>query len=137
MARPNNLYTVFGIILVLCIVSSNSEEANNDIPMSKLSNNVGAPTLTFLYWYVIRKQIWGYDIAKLNTCSYSCGYRKAFDEYASIIQQKYPFIIVDGRNYDPPGMNMFIARLLVRKILFYYNLQIILIFVLLFIFRVL
>lgn len=49
----------------------------------------------------------------IYSCSYSCGYRKAFDEYATIVQQKYPFIIVDGKNYDPPGINMFIARLLV------------------------
>ncbi|GJQ66839.1 hypothetical protein Trydic_g7870 [Trypoxylus dichotomus] len=93
MAKAVSMYAACGIILILCVVSSNSEQASNDIPVSKLSHNVGAPTLTFLYCY-------------------SCGYRKAFDEYASIIQQKYPFIIIDGRNYDPPGINMFVARLL-------------------------
>lgn len=36
-----------------------------------------------------------------------------FDEYANIIQQEYPEIIVQGNNYDPPGMNMFLARLIV------------------------
>lgn len=66
---------------------------DNDVPLSKLSQNVGAPTLKVLYCY-------------------SCGYRKAFDEYSSIIQQKYPFINIDGQNYDPPGFNMMLARLI-------------------------
>lgn len=36
-----------------------------------------------------------------------------FDDYATIIQQEYPDIIIQGNNYDPPGMNMFLARLIV------------------------
>lgn len=36
-----------------------------------------------------------------------------FDEYVNIIQQKYPGIIIDGRNYDPPGINMFLSRFIV------------------------
>lgn len=35
--------------------------------------------------------------------SYSCGYRKAFEEYSNIIFEKYPDIRVQGSNYDPPG----------------------------------
>lgn len=42
--------------------------------------------------------------------SYSCGYRKAFDEYTSILNEKYPEIIIIGANYDPPGMNMYISK---------------------------
>lgn len=45
-------------------------------------------------------------------CSYSCGYRKVFDGYVSIIQQKYPEITVLGANYDPPGFSLQFARFL-------------------------
>lgn len=38
-----------------------------------------------------------------------------FDEYVSIIQQRYPEIRIDGANYDPPGFNMYLARLIVRS----------------------
>lgn len=38
-----------------------------------------------------------------------------FDEYANIINQKYPILIVDGANYDPPNMNMLLARFLVSN----------------------
>nr|CAI5859990.1 unnamed protein product [Callosobruchus analis] len=33
-----------------------------------------------------------------------------FEQYVTIINQKYPYILVDGANYDPPGLNMFIAK---------------------------
>ncbi|CAH1957122.1 unnamed protein product [Acanthoscelides obtectus] len=78
---------LFGVCLF--IVGTNSQ--TEDVPLSKLSQNVGAPTLKILYCY-------------------SCGYKKMFEQYASILNQKYPYILVDGANYDPPGMNMFIAR---------------------------
>lgn len=37
-----------------------------------------------------------------------------FEEYVSIIQHKYPNMAVDGQNYDPPGFNMFLSRLIVN-----------------------
>ncbi|XP_053602091.1 thioredoxin reductase-like selenoprotein T homolog CG3887 [Plodia interpunctella] len=43
---------------------------------------------------------------------YSCGYRKVFEDYAGIIQQKYPGISVIGANYDPPGLNMYMSRMI-------------------------
>lgn len=52
-----------------------------------------------------------------NLCfSYSCGYRKVFDDYAQIIHQKYPEISIQGGNYDPPGYHMFLAKALVSDI---------------------
>lgn len=39
-----------------------------------------------------------------------------FDEYVNIIQQEYPEITIQGSNYDPPGINMFLARLVVSII---------------------
>lgn len=67
--------------------------AEDDLPVSKLSQNVGAPTLKFLYCY-------------------SCGYRKMFDQYSQVINQKYPYLLVDGANYEPPGLYMLIVRIL-------------------------
>ena len=50
--------------------------------------------------------------------SYSCGYRKAFEDYANILSEKYPQIIVTGANYDPPGFNMYLSKaIFVAKIL--------------------
>lgn len=46
-----------------------------------------------------------------DSCSYSCGYRKAFDDYVSILNDKYPEILVRGANYDPPGFNMHLSRI--------------------------
>ncbi|XP_034827338.1 thioredoxin reductase-like selenoprotein T homolog CG3887 [Maniola hyperantus] len=43
---------------------------------------------------------------------YSCGYKKVFDDYAGIIQQKYPEISVIGDNYDPPGLNLYLSRII-------------------------
>lgn len=45
--------------------------------------------------------------------SYSCGYRKAFEEYTIILQKKYPEISVEGGNYEPPGFSMPFAKFLV------------------------
>ncbi|VEN61249.1 unnamed protein product [Callosobruchus maculatus] len=78
---------LFGVCFFFVGTNSQAE----DVPLSKLSQNVGAPTLKFLYCY-------------------SCGYRKMFEQYVTIINQKYPYILVDGANYDPPGLNMFIAK---------------------------
>lgn len=36
-----------------------------------------------------------------------------FDQYVEIINQKYPYILVDGMHYEPAGINMFLSRLLV------------------------
>ena len=39
------------IVLILALVAATNAEDNLDVPISKLSQNVGAPTLKFLYWY--------------------------------------------------------------------------------------
>ncbi|KAG8319418.1 hypothetical protein J6590_092095 [Homalodisca vitripennis] len=44
--------------------------------------------------------------------SYSCGYRKAFDEYTAILHKKYPEISIEGGNYEPPGYSMHLAKFL-------------------------
>ncbi|XP_030383591.1 thioredoxin reductase-like selenoprotein T homolog CG3887 [Scaptodrosophila lebanonensis] len=64
--------------------------AEKEIPATNL---VAAPKMTFLYCY-------------------SCGYRKAFEDYANLVIEKYPYVEIDGANYDPPGMNYILSKLI-------------------------
>lgn len=48
--------------------------------------------------------------------SYSCGYRKAFEQYVSILTEKYPELHIEGENFNPSGYNMLIAKVLVIKL---------------------
>jgi len=92
-------FTYFSYLFGLCCVcllfyvTLASAQDDVDIPVSKIRQNVGAPTSKFLYCY-------------------SCGYRKMFDQYVQLISQKYPFILVDGANYDPPGIYMLLVRII-------------------------
>ncbi|XP_031629363.1 thioredoxin reductase-like selenoprotein T homolog CG3887 [Contarinia nasturtii] len=50
---------------------------------------------------------------------YSCGYRKAFEEYVNIINERYPQISIEGANYDPPGLNFLLSKaILAVKMIF-------------------
>lgn len=96
-----SLLTVVCVAAVLLSVAPASAGAEKEIPITKFSQNVGGygATMTFLYCY-------------------SCGYRKAFDEYYNIIHEKYPEIQIKGGNYDPPGLNLYMSKvLLVTKLL--------------------
>ncbi|XP_014248145.1 thioredoxin reductase-like selenoprotein T homolog CG3887 [Cimex lectularius] len=87
-------YTCIFIYLTICTYKDLTVQtsAEKEIPMTKvgLNANIG-PTIKFLYCY-------------------SCGYKKAFEDYSNIIRQKYPDISITGANYDPPGLHMIIAR---------------------------
>ncbi|XP_035783234.1 thioredoxin reductase-like selenoprotein T homolog CG3887 [Anopheles albimanus] len=97
----------FKLLAAVCLISVlaglapvDPVNAEKEIPMTKFSQNMGGgATLTFLYCY-------------------SCGYRKAFDDYFNIIHEKYPEITIRGGNYDPSGFNMVLSKvLLVTKLL--------------------
>nr|CAG4651330.1 EOG090X0DP2 [Simocephalus serrulatus]SVE94502.1 EOG090X0DP2 [Simocephalus serrulatus] len=46
------------------------------------------------------------------------GYRKVFEQYAAILQQKYPYLAIEGDNYPPPFPRQKMAQLLgILKIL--------------------
>jgi selT/selW/selH-like putative selenoprotein len=45
--------------------------------------------------------------------SYSCGYRKVFEQYAAMLQQKYPEISVEGDLYPPSVYKIMLSRALV------------------------
>lgn len=53
-----------------------------------------------------------YSTNNSNSFSYSCGYRKAFEEYATIINGRYPDIVINGANYDPPGINYLLNKVI-------------------------
>ncbi|XP_046675427.1 thioredoxin reductase-like selenoprotein T homolog CG3887 isoform X3 [Homalodisca vitripennis] len=87
--------TILSIFIIYTVKDLFVEtSAEKEIPVTKvgLSTNVG-PTLKFLYCY-------------------SCGYRKAFDEYTAILHKKYPEISIEGGNYEPPGYSMHLAKFL-------------------------
>uniref|UniRef100_A0A0K8VVA5 SelT-like protein n=1 Tax=Bactrocera latifrons TaxID=174628 RepID=A0A0K8VVA5_BACLA len=94
-----------GVFIVVCLflvgnVNFGVDAAEKEIPATKFGQNVGGPTMTFLYCY-------------------SCGYRKAFEDYVNILSERYPQITVNGGNYDPPGFNMYLSRIVfAAKILF-------------------
>ncbi|KAJ8726331.1 hypothetical protein PYW07_001029 [Mythimna separata] len=86
----------FLTIVITCIILSSDNYAqgseNEAESITKIGQGVG-------------------HIMNIYYC-YSCGYRKVFEDYAGIIQQKYPEISVIGANYDPPGLNMYLSRLI-------------------------
>ncbi|XP_032510616.1 thioredoxin reductase-like selenoprotein T homolog CG3887 [Danaus plexippus] len=87
--------TFFIVSLLICFITcADNNVANENEPESitKIGQGVG-------------------HVMNINYC-YSCGYRKVFEDYAGIIQQKYPEISVIGANYDPPGINMYLSRLI-------------------------
>ncbi|TDG53522.1 hypothetical protein AWZ03_000337 [Drosophila navojoa] len=79
------------LVLCLCACYALAFEGK-EIPATKLGQRV-APTMTFLYCY-------------------SCGYRKAFEDYVNILVKKYPQIEIVGANYDPPGINYYLSKII-------------------------
>ncbi|RZF40361.1 hypothetical protein LSTR_LSTR008791 [Laodelphax striatellus] len=87
------VFLIFAVFTFRDIFGETTPE--KEIPATKVAgfnNNVG-PTLKFLFCY-------------------SCGYRKVFDDYTTIIQEKYPEITIQGGNYDPPSHFMLLVRIL-------------------------
>ncbi|XP_017889346.1 thioredoxin reductase-like selenoprotein T homolog CG3887 [Ceratina calcarata] len=78
------------VCMILCTLDSKAED--NQVSLTKLGSKTG-PTLKFFYCY-------------------SCGYRKVFEEYVSILREKYPDLQINGENYNPSHNKMLIAKLL-------------------------
>ncbi|KAH8281876.1 hypothetical protein KR054_003493 [Drosophila jambulina] len=82
-------------LVVLCLCATYAlvvADVEKEIPATKFGQS-SAPTMTFLYCY-------------------SCGYRKAFEDYVNILGEKYPQIQVHGGNYDPPGLNYYLSKII-------------------------
>lgn len=92
MVRHNQI-TFYFLILFAITLFEYRVNASEKVPWNKISESTETPSLKFLYCY-------------------SCGYRKLFDQYTTIINEKYPYMLVSGYNYDPPGINMFLAKAL-------------------------
>ena len=71
--------------------SSNNKA--KEIPATHLSHLQTGPTLKFLYCY-------------------SCGYKRAFEDYTSIIRERYPDMIVTGDNYPPSTLNRMLVQII-------------------------
>ncbi|CAI5455510.1 unnamed protein product [Caenorhabditis angaria] len=56
-----------------------------------VNNGKDLPPLTFLYCV-------------------SCGYKQAFDQFSSVIREKYPNIKIDGGNYPPVAWKAYVAQ---------------------------
>ena len=74
-------------------VGPDQTSGGKQIPHTHLSHILTGPTLKFLYCH-------------------SCGYRKAFEEYANILKDKYPDLTVIGDNYPPSTLNGFILQVI-------------------------
>jgi len=48
---------------------------------------------------------------KFSFC-YSWGYRKVYEQYAAILQEKYPLISIEGDNYPPPFLKLKLSHFL-------------------------
>lgn len=66
--------------------------AQGEVSLTKFGGKSG-PTLKILYCY-------------------SCGYRKAYEEYVNVLHQKYPDLQIEGDNFNPPEYYMLIAKFL-------------------------
>ncbi|XP_065203265.1 thioredoxin reductase-like selenoprotein T homolog CG3887 [Planococcus citri] len=86
----------FSIFLAVTIKELLTETPQNDkvIPETKLNmRHTNVPTITIQYCH-------------------SCGYQKAFQEYAQILKEKYPNIDVHGEYYESNGLYTLLARFL-------------------------
>ncbi|KAH0947714.1 hypothetical protein HN011_006885 [Eciton burchellii] len=78
-------------LCTLSVLLVHGIEANSDdVPLTKFGTQSG-PTLKFAYCY-------------------SCGYRKLFEQYASILKEKYPELHIEGQNFNPSGYAMIVAK---------------------------
>ncbi|XP_063236880.1 thioredoxin reductase-like selenoprotein T homolog CG3887 [Bacillus rossius redtenbacheri] len=87
------IFFVFSFLTLKDLFPSDADTSTKEIPETKVGlGKFLGPTIKFRYCY-------------------SCGYQKAFQEYTTIINQKYPEVIVEGENYNPPGYNTYLAKL--------------------------
>lgn len=87
-----------GFVVLIAIFSNwfdltRNAQASDDSSVRKLKSEIGVPVVKFL------------------VCQ-SWGYRKAFEEYAHVIQQRYSGVKVEGGNYPPPTFNQIAASVL-------------------------
>nr|CAG4652170.1 EOG090X0DP2 [Triops cancriformis] len=93
------IFVVFAAFVAKDLFWNQQEKITSDtnvkeIPDVKFNRFVG-PTLKFAFWYVIL------------LC-----YRKVYEQYAAILHEKYPDLLLEGENYPPPAFRQHFAQLL-------------------------
>lgn len=94
----NSRYFLGGLFVLFLAFSAREMFSDNEgpfvkeIPKTSFKHTFAGPTLKVLYCI-------------------SWGYRKAFEQYASIIQDKYPEITVLGDTFPPPSFRMYLASI--------------------------
>lgn len=90
---PALCFTVFLLSTIIELVND-PPFLEKEIPETKMSlPHSNAPTILIQYCH-------------------SCGYQKAFTEYANILQQKYPDFKIIGEYYEGSGLYTLLARFL-------------------------
>jgi len=131
------IFTLFAVLTVkdLFIAPTQSTSSNTkEIPVTRVGvDKFIGPTLKVLYWWVSLCHRMPSSAKHSITCvfvpinnstwifSYSCGYKKAFEQYANLLQEKYPEIIVTGDNYQPSSTRTFLAQAVVSFFFFKYG----------------
>ncbi|XP_063972346.1 thioredoxin reductase-like selenoprotein T homolog CG3887 [Diachasmimorpha longicaudata] len=88
-----SLRVSLGVLVIICFIGAKVVVGDDEeISLTKFGSKTG-PTIQFFYCY-------------------SCGYKRVFEEYASILRHKYPELQIYGQNYDPPGYNMLLVKFL-------------------------
>ncbi|KAM7536913.1 hypothetical protein Aperf_G00000081310 [Anoplocephala perfoliata] len=82
---------VFGILTVKDMSATKGEEPKKEFPELKSAQSV-VPSLKFQYCV-------------------SCGYRRAYEELAHVVIQRYPIINIEGTTYPPPYWRAVTAQL--------------------------
>ncbi|UYV83033.1 SELENOT [Cordylochernes scorpioides] len=101
---PKLIYSAIFIFAVALTVkdfyqTNEPETTVKEIPDTKFKQTFIGPTLKFLYW-------------PNQFALISVGYRRVFEQYASILQEKYPDITVLGDTYPPPMLYLRLAQFL-------------------------
>ena len=101
MAAPNKrlLLSFAGILLLFTVADifrgkTTEVAAQKEVPAPpKFASKFMGPSIKFLYCY-------------------SWGYRRVFEQYAGLLQQKYPNLAIEGDNYPPIPWKSILAQVL-------------------------
>nr|SVE86390.1 EOG090X0DP2 [Daphnia similis]SVE87018.1 EOG090X0DP2 [Daphnia similis]SVE87641.1 EOG090X0DP2 [Daphnia similis]SVE88272.1 EOG090X0DP2 [Daphnia similis] len=99
----NKIHDIFTIFLEICHIKipllkflphQNNWQASK---LTAILNSLNSPDVSIRYLY---------DLILFK------GYRKVFEQYAAILEQKYPSLAIEGENHPPPFLNQKIAQFL-------------------------
>jgi len=65
----------------------------NTVPQPRMKSRMGGPVLKFLFCF-------------------SWGYRRVFEEFSRVVQERYPTLTIEGDNFPPPPHKAMLAQVL-------------------------